>query len=730
MPRPIPALPGLALALLCGVAAAQEPAPKRQNRLAQEQSPYLRQHARNPVDWYPWGPEAFAKAKREGKLIFLSIGYATCHWCHVMERESFENEAVARYLNEHYVAIKVDREERPDVDQVYMTAIQLATGSGGWPLSVFLLPDGKPLPDVPQFEQTWGSSLTGGTYMPQPARYGRRAFLAELQVRADLWKKEPKQITQDSARWADHVRQALVRRQKPLPLSERALERGFEALKKSFDTEHAGFGLASKFPIPHSLAFLLRYHLRSGDEAAKDMALRTLDAIARGGLRDHLGGGFHRYAVDRTWTIPHFEKMLYDQASLARVFVEAHQLTGEDRFAEVARETLDFVLRDMRSAEGAFTSAWDADSEGKEGKFYVWSHTELRRLLGPDYELFAQRYGVREQGNFREGEEQGTNHLQVQDSLQTLAKRHGAEVPALRRRLAKARQVLLAARRKRVPPLHDDKVLTDWNGLAIGAFALAGRALGEERYVAAAAQAAEFVLSRLRVEGQLRHRWRGGQAAIPAMLADYAFLTDGLIDLYEASGEARWLVEARALVEAMHERLWDPSDGGYFQVEASAGLLARPKPFYDGAIPSGNGAAASALLRLSSFTGEQVLYERGRKTLEWYSRLLTHRGGDVATQGLCALDLLLGPRRELVIAGDPAAEETKALLAEAHRRFLPRTALIVRPAGEAKQLFEVAKWTKAQTPREGKPTAYLCTNFACQAPVHDAAALRKLLGKP
>ncbi|MGE0712526.1 MAG: thioredoxin domain-containing protein [Planctomycetota bacterium] len=712
-----------------GVLGAQEQAVERKpNRLAKEQSPYLRDHAQDPVDWYPWGEEAFARARKEGKLIFLSIGYATCHWCHVMHEESFRNPAVARFLNEHYVAIKVDREERPDVDEVYMTAVQLATGSGGWPLSVWLTPDQRPLPDIPEFEQHFGSSLTGGTYFPQPSRFGRRPFLEELQVRAELWEKQRTALQKDAEYWSKELAGHLSRPTKPVGLDERTLERGYEGLSKDYDREHGGFGAGAKFPMPHTLGFLFRYYLRTGKREAADMAARTLDAIATGGLRDHLGGGFHRYATDRAWQVPHFEKMLYDQAGLARAFVEAHQLTGEPRYAQVARETLDFVLRAMRTPEGGFTSAWGADSEGVEGKYYLWSAAELEALLGADAPLFMARYAVTKDGNVAEMlPGQKLSHLRLQDSLQTLAKRHGLKEEQVTAKLEAARRTLLEARAKRPAPLHDDKVLADWSGLAIGACALGGRALGEPRYVEAARQGARFVLARMRKDGALLHRWRGGEAAIPGMLEDYAFLAGGLLDLYEATGEPRWLAEARALAEGL-ERFADPEEGGYFRVGKDSRLLARPKPIYDGAIPSGNGAAALVLLRLSSCTGEQALYERARRALASYSQVLVHHGGQAATLGLQAVDWFVGPRRELVIAGDPAAAGTQALLAEARQRLLARTVLIARPEGPAlAELVKVAPWVEAQAPKDKRPTAYLCAGFACQAPVHEPAALRRLL---
>lgn len=752
--RRLPLLCGAGLLLLVGHGLAQEapsptpsapspPSPSpaatpsgtpgakaHTNRLVHEKSPYLRQHAHNPVDWYPWGKEAFEKAKREQKLVFLSIGYATCHWCHVMERESFENAEVARYLNEHYVAIKVDREERPDIDEIYMSAIQSATGGGGWPLSVWLTPSGEPLPDVEDFERSWGSSLTGGTYFPTPARFGRRTFLAELAVRQDLWAKHRDALKTDAKRWTAAFRRSLVHQGPVVKLQPKALTQGVESLAKVFDSTHGGFGGSSptRFPMPHTLSFLLRQAQRSGEAGTLAMATRTLDSLAERGLRDHLGGGFHRYSVDPRWEIPHFEKMLYDQAGLVRAFSEAYALTKNERYATLARETADFVLREMRDPQGGFTSAWDADSEGAEGKYYVWSQAELREALGARFDLFAARYGVSEKGNFHEHPGQHDNHLQLKElDLASLAKAHGLTAAAAEESLAASRQILLERRRKRTPPLHDDKVLTDWNGLMIGALAYAGRTLREERYTKAARAAAEFVLSRLRPKGQLHHRWRQGEAKVEGLLEDYAFLNWGLLDLYEATYEPRWLREARVLSDEMIARFWDAEGKGFFQVGAKSGLIARPKPTYDGAIPSGNAAAAQVLIRLGAIRSDRKRFERGEETLGFYSQLLAHHGGRAGALGLSALDFALGPRREVVIAGDPASPTTQALLRVVEARYLPRTITILRPPGEAKALIAEVPWVKDLVPVEGRPTAYVCVGFACKAPVFGPKDLAALL---
>jgi uncharacterized protein YyaL (SSP411 family) len=681
------------------------------NRLAEEKSPYLLQHAHNPVDWYPWGDEAFAKAKTEGKPIFLSIGYATCHWCHVMERESFENEDVAAFLNAHFVPVKVDREERPDVDEIYMGAVQALTGSGGWPLSVWLTPDGKP--------------FYGGTYFPYPSKHGRPSFLDMLKRIHEVWGAERQALEADAEKLTQHLRSLSKKAATSGDLGEGQLKTAYEQLAARFDAERGGFGHSMKFPTPHNLTFLLRYHLRTGEAQALEIVTKTLGAMLQGGLRDHLAGGFHRYSVDPGWQIPHFEKMLYDQAGLVRAFAEAWQVTGDARFADVARETVEFVLRDMRAEGGGFTSAWDADSEGEEGKFYVWTPAELQALLGERAAAFAQRYGVTDTGNFHEFP--GQTHLQLEASLAEVAAAAGLEVEALAEQLEADKALLLAARAERVPPLHDDKVLTDWNGLMIGACALAGRILNEPRYVEAARQAAEFVLDTLSPDGELLHRYRDGEAGIPAMLEDYAFLAGGLLDLYEATHEVRWLQEAQRLTGVMQERLWD-AEGGGFYLTADTSLIDRSKPTYDGAIPAGNGAAAAVLVRLGLLTQDEPLAAKGAETLQSYAGSLRRAPGHAHTNALLALDMLVGPVREVVIAGPPEDPTTQALLSVVRGRFRPRTLVVLRPSEAPEPLLELIPFLRAQGPQDGKPTAYVCENYACQQPVHTPEALRLQLG--
>jgi uncharacterized protein len=681
------------------------------NRLAQEKSPYLLQHQHNPVDWFPWGDEAFAKARAERKPVFLSIGYATCHWCHVMERESFESQEVADYLNQHFVAIKVDREERPDVDDIYMSVVQALSGSGGWPLSVFLTPDAKP--------------FFGGTYFPHPGKYGRPGFIEVLAHLERAWREQNTELLQDADKLTDAVGQLTNLGPGDVPGTD-ALDLGYAQLAERFDARHGGFGTAMKFPTPQNMGFLLRHHARTGEPKALAMVVHTLDAMLALGLRDHLAGGFHRYCVDPAWTIPHFEKMLYDQAGLVRAYAEGYLVTGDERYVAVVRETLAFVGRDMTTPEGAFTSAWDADSEGEEGKCYVWTPAQVTEVLGAeDGALFCARYGVTAKGNFPEFP--GQTHLQHAAALDDLARDRGQDVATIERRLETCRQSLLAARAERVPPLHDDKVLTDWNGLMIGACAVAGRALQDDDLTAQGARAADAVLRLLRDEpGRLMHRWREGHVAVDGLLEDHAFLAWGLLELFTSTGEARWLRACRELVDEMRARFWDAADGGFFMTPADSTLIQRSKPVYDGASPSGNSAAATVLVALGRLTGDDELWELGRRTLASYAGLLAKAPGPAGAQSLQALDLVVGPTREVVIAGDPTHAGTQALLAEIRRRFLPRT-LLVQRGEDAGELADLVPFVAAQGPREGRPTAYVCRDYACAAPVHDPADLARQL---
>ncbi|MBI4613669.1 MAG: thioredoxin domain-containing protein [Planctomycetes bacterium] len=689
------------------------------NRLIFESSPYLLQHARNPVDWYAWGAEAFERARREEKLVFLSVGYSTCHWCHVMERESFENEAIARLMNDNFVSIKVDREERPDVDAIYMAAVQALTGSGGWPMSVFLTADGKPI---------WG-----GTYFPPDDRFGQPGFRTVLQKIADLWRTDRARLERGAEELTGHIRaQSAEARTGEAELTTKTLEKGYSNYTERFDAAHGGFGGAPKFPRSHSLSFLLRYHSRTGTARALEMVETTLQAMAAGGMYDHLGGGFHRYSTDPVWLVPHFEQMLNDQALLARTYVEAYQVTGEERYAEVARDMLRYVLRDMTDASGGFYSAEDADSEGVEGKFYLWTEQEILRLLGrEDGTLFARVYGVTQDGNYREeasGGETGENILHLPAPVAEVAADLDLDQAPFEERLEVMRRKLFEARERRVHPHRDDKILTDWNGLMIWALAYAGRVLGEPAYVERARRAAEFLLGTMQSEGRLLHRYREGNASIPAFLDDHAFLSLGLFELYQATFEARWLGEARRLCREMVKLFWDGERGGFRLVgEGGEQLITETKELYDGAIPSGNSAATLALSVVGRLTMDGDLERHAEQNLKFFAGQI-----DPFPMGypfmLMALDFALGPSKEVVLAGDPTAPDLIAMRRALDRGFFPNMVVALHPPGDgAREIEEIIGFLEGQDALEGNATAYVCENYACNLPTTDPVEMLRLL---
>ncbi|RJP76237.1 MAG: thioredoxin domain-containing protein [Candidatus Zixiibacteriota bacterium] len=693
---------------------------ENRNRLAHEQSPYLLQHADNPVDWYPWGEEAFERARLEDKPIFLSIGYSTCHWCHVMEEESFEDPEVARLMNETFICIKVDREERPDVDDLYMNACQMMTGSGGWPLTVILTPDRKP--------------FFAGTYFPKESRYGRTGMLEMIPRLRDIWENR----REDALRSAEQITQALQSGNTRLDsagnlLDRRALDMAFEELSAGFDRRHGGFGRAPKFPTPHHTLFLLRYWKRSGDERALQMAEKTLEGMRLGGLYDHLGYGFHRYSTDARWLVPHFEKMLYDQALLAMAYVEAYQATGKSWYRDTAQEIFTYVLEDMTDVEGGFYSAEDADSEGKEGKFYLWTEEEIRRVLKPEKaELFVAAYNVTAEGNFVDpatGQATGENILHLARPLDQVALDLKMPEDDLRQTLDKARQKLFTAREQRIHPHKDDKVLTDWNGLMIAALAKGAQAFGDPKYSRMAAQAADFLLSNLRREdGRLLHRWRGGLAGISAHLDDYAFLIWGLIELYEATLDLGYLQEALRLNRDMLEQFWDEAEGGFFFTGKDAEeLLVRRKEVYDGALPSGNSVALLNLLRLARFTADPGLEDHAQRLARTFARTVEQYPAGY-TQMLCGVDFLEGPSLEVVISGRRDAEDTRAMLRAVQERFIPNKVLVHRPESKGLlDLVQLAPYTKDQVSREGRATAYVCRNYSCGLPTTSLEEMTALL---
>jgi uncharacterized protein YyaL (SSP411 family) len=692
---------------------------KATNRLINEKSPYLLQHARNPVDWYPWGEEAFERARAENKPVFLSIGYSTCHWCHVMERESFEDPEVARLMNEAFVNIKVDREERPDVDHVYMAACQLATGGGGWPLTAVLTPERQP--------------FFVGTYFPRESRPGLPGMLELVPHLREIW----------SGRMAEMMHTAS---QISLALSglepssagrvpgTNDLERGARELRRRYDPSHGGFGEAPKFPTPHHLCFLLREWRRTGDAGALSMVEGTLRSMRLGGLYDHVGLGFHRYSTDAAWRVPHFEKMLYDQALLVLAYTEAFQATGQPHYAQVVREIVEYVGRDLRHPDGAFFAAEDADSEGGEGTFYLWSLAEFEKLFPPaDVEWLRVLLSVRAEGNFGAGHggETVANILYLHEDFPAAAVRLEMPEDDLRRRWEAARRVLLDARQRRVRPHRDDKVLADWNGLMIAALAKAGASLGEPAWITSAAQAAEFILGRLTDgTGRLRHSWRDGASAAPGMASDYAAMAWGLIELYEAGGDARHLRQALELTETLRTRFWDAETGGYFFTpDDGEKLLVRPKELYDGAIPSGNSVAFANLLRLARLSGKSELEDQAWQAARIYSDALD-RSPSAFTHFLSALSRGQAPSSEVVVTGPPDSPGTETLLGVVRRAFLPETSLLYAPNGEAgAALAELVPFVR-ELPRRNGPAAYVCRGFACQAPVSDPASLRRALGLP
>jgi uncharacterized protein YyaL (SSP411 family) len=677
------------------------------NRLVFEKSPYLLQHARNPVDWYPWGPEAFERARAEDKPVFLSIGYSTCHWCHVMEHESFEDEEVARLLNQHFVCVKVDREERPDIDAIYMQVTQAMTGSGGWPMTVLLTSEKLP--------------FFAGTYFPKKARFGRKGMLELVPEIANLWRTRRADIEKSAAKITSVVREETA--EEPVELAPATLARGREQLAQRYDPERGGFGNAPKFPVPHQLLFLLQTHARSGDALALQMVERTLDAMRAGGIYDHVGFGFHRYSTDSEWLVPHFEKMLYDQALHVMAYTAAFQVTGRVEYRATAEEVLAYCLRDLLDPCGAFHSAEDADSEGEEGRFYLWTRAQVLEALGAEEgELFARVYEITTEGNYREeasGQRDGRSIPHLARPLVSWASELALDEKTLRTRLERSRTKLLALRATRVRPLKDDKLLTDWNGLMIAALARAASAFNEPRYLAAARGAADFVLAELRDEqGRLFKRWRAGEAAFAGALEDYAFLTWGLIELYQAGFEVADLAAALELNESMLAHFEDAERGGFFtSADDAEKLLFRHKEVYDGALPSGNSVAAWNLLRLARLTGESELEEKAQRTLGAFASAARIPAGH--TLYLLALDTAVNPSFEVVIAGDPAAPDTHALLRAFQSRFLPHLVLLLRPSGDAPAIAKLAPFTADQTSRGGKATAYVCRAQACRAPTTD-----------
>ena len=671
------------------------------NRLQHETSPYLLQHASNPVDWYPWGEEALERARADDKPILLSIGYAACHWCHVMERESFEDPRTAALMNERFVSIKVDREERPDLDAIYMDAVQALTGSGGWPLTAFLTPQGRP--------------FYAGTYFPDEARHGLPAFRSVLEAIVDVWEHRRSEAETQSAKVTEAVERTSRLGASAQPLTDEVLSAAFGGLRRAFDPRWGGFGGAPKFPQPMTLEFCLRMHLR-GVPGALDLVTLTLDKMAGGGMYDQLGGGFHRYSTDERWLVPHFEKMLYDNALLVRLFVHAWQVTGRETYRRVATETCEYLLRELQHPEGAFFSSQDADSEGVEGRFFVWSWDEL---VGTAGEAVATALGATPSGNW-----EGANVLWRPVPLEAVAAEMELDPAELARDLDTARVELFEIREGRARPATDDKILAAWNGMAIVALAEAGRALGEVAYTEAAVRAAEFVLTHLRDDsGRLLRSWRNGRVGRPAFADDHALMAEACLVLYETTFELRWFERARALTDELVRLFLDEERGGFYQTGRDAeALVVRPKDLSDNAVPSGNSASADVVLRLAHLTGEAAYERAGVDSLRLVRDAMAGAPSGFG-HALCALDAHLSPVKEVAIVGDPETEETRALIAEVlTRRFLPNHVLAVSPPDDEASPAAVAL-LRDRPQRDGRATAYVCERFACRLPVTDAGEL-------
>ncbi|TFG91239.1 MAG: thioredoxin domain-containing protein [Candidatus Atribacteria bacterium] len=687
------------------------------NRLIHEKSPYLLQHADNPVDWYPWGEEAFARASREGKPVFLSIGYTTCHWCHVMAHESFEDTHVAGLLNENFISIKVDREERPDIDSIYMSVCQMMTGQGGWPLTLILTPEKKP--------------IFAGTYIPKESRFGMPGLIDLLSRITKSWKERRRELITSAEEIAAALVQGLETGHAHNPdLS--MLNQGYQELALRFDATNGGFGNAPKFPTPHNILFLLRFWKRTADKHALAMVEKTLGAMRLGGIYDHVGGGFHRYSTDARWKVPHFEKMLYDQALLVMAYTEAYQVTRNPKFRKTAEEIISYVFRDLTSPEGAFFSAEDADSEGREGAFYLWTASEIEEVLGKeDAIVAAHAFNVTHTGNYHDKKNgRGLNILYRTQSIARLASPFNFADIDLASRLESIMARLCSARKRRPRPSLDDKILTDWNGLFIAALAQAARTFGNENYLEAARRAMQFVLSRMRdTNGGLMHRYRDGESAIPAFGDDYAFIIKALIELYESTFEPSYLASARELNTIFLAHFWDEAQGGFFTISDSTEiLLIRKKEIYDGAIPSCNSVAFENLVRLAHLTGDAAIEQKASVLSAGFCAIV-QRSPSAHTWFLCALDSAIGPIHDVVIVGKRDGSDTQAMIDALEHHYLPHVLVLYRPIGESDYLLtSLAPFTRTLCSISEKATAYFCTGHTCAIPTTEVNKMLELLG--
>jgi len=682
--------------------------PVRTNRLINETSPYLLQHARNPVDWFPWGQEALERAKAEDMPILLSIGYSACHWCHVMEHESFENDSIAKLMNDNFVCIKVDREERPDLDNIYMSAVQMMTGQGGWPMTVFLTPDCVP--------------FYGGTYYPPEDRYNMPGFRRVLSGIAEAYRQRSTDIEQTAKSILEGLRGGGAMNESDAVLNADVLDNAYRSIARSYDSSRGGFGNAPKFPAPMTLEFLLKTFQRTGDSKPLEMADFTCRKMAQGGIYDQLGGGFHRYSTDARWLVPHFEKMLYDNAQLVRVYLHLFQITRDEFYSTIVRETLDYVAREMTDPSGGFYSTQDADSEGHEGKFFVWTPAEISKVLSPeDAKIFCAMYDVTTAGNF-----EGSNILNIPIPAERVAETLGMTVEELRTNINRIRPLLFGAREHRVKPDRDEKILTSWNGLMIGAFAEAAMVLNDDSYLQIAINASRFVLDSMRSDGLLLRTAKDGKAKLNAYLEDYSFFADALLTLYEATGQKIWFDECMATVQTMIAEFWDEKEGGFYFTGAShEHLIVRTKDYFDNATPSGNSIAAGVLLKLAALTGDDAFTRRAVAIFRLLQDTIRKYPSGFS-QLLCALDFFLSATKEIAIIGDPLSNSTTELKHEVWREYLPNK--VVAPWDGAEGAAPAAVQLLANRGQSsGIPTAYVCEGFVCKQPATDVASLRNQL---
>jgi uncharacterized protein YyaL (SSP411 family) len=678
---------------------------RKPNRLINEKSPYLLQHAYNPVDWYPWCDEAFERAKIEDKPIFLSIGYSTCHWCHVMEKESFEDEEVAKILNENFIPIKVDREERPDIDTVYMTICQAMTGHGGWPLTIIMTPDKKP--------------FFAGTYIPKHSRYGRIGLIELLQKVVEIWKENKDKVISLAEQITSEIKEAIEKVEKGNIIDETIFTLAYKELEENFDPEYGGFGEAPKFPTPHNLMFLLRYWKRTGNAKAIDMVEQTLKGMWLGGIYDQIGFGFHRYSTDRKWLVPHFEKMLYDQALISLACIETYQATGKEKYAVLCSEVFSYVIDNLTNTDGGFFSAEDADSEGEEGKFYLWEYSELEKILNQsELNFVIENFNIRKDGNYIDELKRsrtGKNIFHLSSELEGEKRKIWESI----------RLKLLKHRNNRIRPLKDDKILTDWNGLTISSLAKGYLTFGVEDYIKIAEKSANFILKNMLTnDGKLLHRFRDGEAKINGHLDDYAFLAWGLIELYEATFKTKYLKKAIELTNKMIELFWDENNGGFFLSE-NEDVLFKQKEIYDGAIPSGNSVALLVLIKLSKITGRSDLNELTFKLVETFSGTVS-KHPSAYTFFLSAFDFLIGPSFEIIIVGK-SSDDISKIQKLLNSKFIPNKILLYKPTDREDEINLIAPFLTHYKEIDGKTTIYICTNYECKQPVTSVEEMMRLI---